>query len=196
VPVIELETERLRLRAWRDEDAEVFAVMNADAEVMRHIGDGRPLRRRDSDALLDMVRRHWDEHGFGLWAVEPRDGEAVSGGLVGFAGLAVPSFLPVVLPAVEVGWRLPRPWWGRGYATEAASASVAHGFGALGLASVISIIDPRNARSLRVAEKLGMRDGRGALHPRTGRRLRVLELSARAAEPISAQGAASSPRGG
>ena len=95
---------------------------------------------------------------------------------IGFAGLAIPSFLPQILPAVEVGWRLGSASWGRGYATEAARASVAFGFERLGRRSVVSVVEPGNARSLRVAEKLGMRPGPDRLHPVTRRRLRVMQL--------------------
>jgi RimJ/RimL family protein N-acetyltransferase len=90
----------------------------------------------------------------------------------------VPSFLPAVLPAVEVGWRLARGAWGRGLATEGARAAVAEAFGPLGLARVIAIVEPGNARSLRVAARLGMRASADRVHPVTRRRLRVLELSA------------------
>jgi RimJ/RimL family protein N-acetyltransferase len=172
-PVV-VETERLILRPWRAAvDLPALAALNADAEVMRWIAPHRPLLPEESAALLERIEAHWREHGYGLWAVEPRDGGA---GCIGFAGLSIPSFLPEVLPTVEVGWRLNRAWWGRGVATEAARASVAHGFGTLGLRSVVSIIDARNERSLRVAEKLGMRPGRDRLHPVTRRRLRVMEM--------------------
>jgi RimJ/RimL family protein N-acetyltransferase len=82
-----------------------------------------------------------------------------------------------VLPAVEVGWRLARPAWGRGLATEGARASLRHAFEELELEAVISIIDPENERSIRVAEKLGMRRGRAHMHPRTRRRLLAFEIS-------------------
>jgi RimJ/RimL family protein N-acetyltransferase len=174
VPVVE--TERLRLRPWRAaDDLPALAALNADAEVMRWVAPNRPLRADESAALLERIEDHWRAHGYGLWAVEPR---ADSAGCIGFAGLAVPSFLPEVLPAVEVGWRLDRAWWGRGLATEAAAASIAYGFETLGLRSVVSIIDAGNERSLRVAEKLGMRPGRDRLHPVTRRRLRVMEMGA------------------
>ena len=146
-----LRTERLILRAWRPDDRPAFAALNADPEVMRWIGDGTPLDRAGSDRLVDRIEAQWTARGFGLWALQER-----SGGLVGFAGLTVPWFLPAVLPAVEVGWRLARPAWGQGYATEAARAALAHAFGELGLAEVIATIFPDNARSVRVAEKLGM----------------------------------------
>jgi RimJ/RimL family protein N-acetyltransferase len=151
----ELETPRLRLRAWRPEDRAPFAALNADREVMRFIGDGRPLDRAASDALLGRLEAHWREHGFGLWAAEVRETRA----LAGFVGLAIPSFLPSVLPAVEVGWRLARVHWGRGYATEGARAALGHGLGTLGLAQILSIVHPGNARSIRVAEKLGAHPG-------------------------------------
>jgi RimJ/RimL family protein N-acetyltransferase len=170
-PVVE--TERLRLRPWRAaDDLPALAAVNADAEVMRWVAPNRPLRPDESVALLERIEAHWREHGYGLWAVEPR---ANGAGCIGFAGLAIPSFLPEVLPAVEAGWRLDRAWWGRGLATEAARASIAYGFDTLGLRSVVSIIDAANERSLRVAEKLGMRRGPDRLHPITRRRLRVME---------------------
>ncbi len=173
-----IETERLVLRPWRPEDLAALAALNADPEVMHWVAPNRPLGEDESAAFLVRLVRHWDEHGFGLWAVARRDAPQRC---IGFAGLAIPSFLPAVLPSVEVGWRLERAAWGAGLATEAARASVAHGFGALGLRSVVSIIDPGNARSLRVAEKHGMRPGRGRAHPVTRRRLRVLVLDREAA---------------
>jgi RimJ/RimL family protein N-acetyltransferase len=172
-PVVE--TERLRLRQWRAaDDLPALAALNAEADVMRWVAPNRPLRPEESAALLERIEAHWREHGYGLWAVTPR--EEPDAVCIGFAGLAIPSFLPEVLPAVEVGWRLHPAWWGRGLATAAARAAVDHAFGALGLRSVVSIIDAGNARSLRVAEKLGMRPGRDRLHPLTRRRLRVMQL--------------------
>jgi RimJ/RimL family protein N-acetyltransferase len=175
VSVPTIETERLLLRAWRPAaDLDALDAINADPAVMRWVAPNRPLRRAESAVLLERIVRHWDEQGFGLWALEPRDGGA---GCIGFAGLAVPSFLPDVLPAVEVGWRLAPAWWGCGLATEAARASVRHGFETLRLRGVVSIIDPGNAASLRVAAKLGMRPGNDRVHPVTRRRLRVFELA-------------------
>jgi RimJ/RimL family protein N-acetyltransferase len=169
-----VETERLMLRPWRPaEDLDPLAALNAEPEVMRWVSPHRPLRRDETAAQLERFVRHWDEHGYGLWAVVPRDGDA---GCIGFAGLAIPSFLPEVLPAVEVGWRLAPAWWGRGLATEAARASVAFGFERVGLRAIISIIEAGNARSMRVAEKLGMRPGPDRLDPVTRRRLRVMQV--------------------
>jgi RimJ/RimL family protein N-acetyltransferase len=170
-----VETDRLLLRPWRPaEDLDAVAAMNADPAVMRWVAPNRPLSRAESAELLDRFVRHWDEHGFGLWALVPR--HEADAGCIGFAGLAIPSFLPAVLPAVEVGWRLGSAWWGRGLATEAARASIEFGFERLGLRSIVSIVDARNERSLRVAEKLGMRPGPDRLHPVTRRRLRVMQV--------------------
>jgi RimJ/RimL family protein N-acetyltransferase len=167
-------TERLQLRPWRPTDREPFAALNADPEVVRYVRDGRPMTRAESDALLDAIDAHWAQHGFGLWCAAPR---ADPDACLGFVGLAVPSFLPSVMPAVEVGWRLARAAWGRGLATEGARASLDHAFGELALESVVSIIDPGNERSVRVAEKLGMRRGTAHLHPVTGRKLHAYEIS-------------------
>jgi RimJ/RimL family protein N-acetyltransferase len=167
-------TERLLLRRWRVGDGAAFAGINADPEVMRFIGRGHVLGRGLSDDLIARFEREWDERGFGLWAVSLRDDP--DGELLGFCGLSVPMFLPDVLPAVEVGWRLARRAWGRGYATEAARASVAYGFAEHDLGEVVAIVDPENARSLRVAEKLGMTPRPDRIHPGTGKRVRVLGL--------------------
>ena len=176
MPHPSLETERLLLRPWRPaEDLDALAAINADPDVMRFVAPNRPLSRAETAGQLERFVAHWERHRFGLWAVVPRDGD---GRAIGFAGLAIPSFLPQILPAVEVGWRLESGCWGRGYATEAARASVAFGFERLGLRSIVCVIEPGNARSLRVAEKLGMRPAPDRLHPVTRRRLRVMDLEA------------------
>jgi RimJ/RimL family protein N-acetyltransferase len=167
-----IETERLLLRDWRAEDAEPFAALNADPEVARYLSG--PMSRAQSDELIARIRAHWDEHGFGLYAVEAK----ASGAFAGFIGLAIPSFLPAVLPAVEMGWRLAREQWGNGYATEGGRASLAHGFGELGLKQIIAIIDPRNVASIRVAQRLGMVRGRDRIHPHTRARVAVYAKNA------------------
>jgi RimJ/RimL family protein N-acetyltransferase len=173
-------TERLVLRSWRPSDRAPFARLNADPEVVRFVSDGAPLTRAQSDALLDAIEAHWHEHGFGLWCAAARE---EPDDCLGFVGLAVPSFLPAVLPAVEVGWRLAPEWWGHGLATEGARASVTAAWDALGLRRLLSIIHPDNERSLRVAAKLGMRPGRDRLLPGSQARVRVLELDVNAAPP-------------
>lgn len=146
----ELRTERLLLRRWRAEDREPFAALNADPEVMEHFP--APLSRAESDALFDAIEAGFGRHGFGLWALEPLD----DGGLIGFTGLALPRFEAHFTPVVEVGWRLARPAWGQGYATEAARAALAYGFGQAGLTEVVSFTTVANVRSRAVMERLGM----------------------------------------
>jgi RimJ/RimL family protein N-acetyltransferase len=146
-----LRTERLLLRRWRDSDREPFAALNADPEVMEHFV--RPLDRAGSDALVDRIEASFEEHGYGLWAVSPLDEPDA---LAGFTGLAVPNFDAHFTPAVEVGWRLARPYWGRGYATEAARAAAAYAFGEAGLTELVSFTPTTNLRSTAVMRRLGM----------------------------------------
>lgn len=146
----ELSTSRLLLRGWRPDDREPFAALNADSEVMRHFP--APLDRARSDALADVVDGALRRYGWGLWAVEPRD----SGGFIGFVGLAPVAFEAAFTPAVEIGWRLARPAWGHGYATEAARAAASFAFTELHLEEIVSFTATGNARSRAVMERLGM----------------------------------------
>lgn len=148
--VTRLRTQRLVLREWRDEDREPFAALNDDPAVMEHFPSH--LTREASDAMVDRITTFLDEHGWGLWAVEV----AGTGTFIGFTGLSVPRFEAPFTPCVEVGWRLARSAWGHGYATEAARASVAHGFGPLALDEIVAMVVPANDRSQGVMRKLGM----------------------------------------
>jgi len=145
-----LETQRLLLRRWREEDLAPFAQLNADPEVMRHFP--APLDRAASDALASRIGAHFAEHGFGLWALEI-PGERP---FAGFVGLAIPRFEAHFTPCVEIGWRLARETWGQGYAPEAARAVLAHAFTKLELPEVVSFTAVANAASQRVMEKIGM----------------------------------------
>jgi RimJ/RimL family protein N-acetyltransferase len=147
---MELYSERLRLRPWQDEDLASFAVLNADPRVMEFFPS--VASRADSDALAERIRRHFVEHGFGLWAAE-LPGIA---GFIGFVGLVHVPFAAPFAPAVEIGWRLASEHWGHGYATEGAPAALAVGFDRLGLAEIVSMTVPANTRSRNVMEKLGM----------------------------------------
>jgi RimJ/RimL family protein N-acetyltransferase len=144
----ELRTRRLVLRRWRRADLEPFAALNADPEVMRHFPG--TLTREQSDAVVARIEACFVEHGFGWWAVE------VEQVFVGFTGLSVPAFEAPFLPSVEVGWRFARAVWGRGYATEAATAALEAAFGPLGLTEVVSFTAATNTRSERVMQRLGM----------------------------------------
>jgi RimJ/RimL family protein N-acetyltransferase len=146
-----LQTERLVLRRWRPQDREPFAAMNADAEVMEHFP--ATLSRAQSTAMIERIEACFEHHGYGLWALELPECEP----LIGFAGLS-PVDIPVAFaPAVEVGWRLARRFWGRGFATEAAAEAIAFGFTQRDMCEIVSFTAARNERSRRVMERLGMR---------------------------------------
>ena len=149
--VPELRTERLLLREWRDEDLDPFAALNADPEVMRFMP--KLLSRDECAARIQSMREHFRDHGFGLWAVEVRNVSL----FVGFVGLSIPRFEAPFMPCVEIGWRLAREAWGRGFATEAARAAVALGFDVFGLQEILSFTVHDNVRSRRVMERLGMK---------------------------------------
>ena len=154
--MITLQTERLLLRMFREDDLEPYATMCADPEVMRYLGDGRPLSRADAWRQMAMILGHWQLRGFGLWAVEER----ATGALVGRLGF----FQPEGWPGFELGWMLRRASWGHGYATEGAGHALAHAFTTMGRDRVISLIRPGNVPSIRVAERLGERlEGRTEL---------------------------------
>lgn len=142
-----MKTGRLILREWTDADLEPFAALNADPLVMEHFPD--PLDREASDATAGRIRAHFVRRGFGLWAVEV-PGLAP---FIGFTGLQVTPFRE---EWIEIGWRLAREHWGRGYATEAARAALDYAFDTLKLDEVVSMTVPGNARSRRVMEKLGL----------------------------------------
>jgi RimJ/RimL family protein N-acetyltransferase len=146
----ELRTDRLLLRRWRADDREAFAAMNADPRVMEHFP--ALLSREESDERYERIQAHFQQHGFGLWAVEIPD-EAP---LVGFIGLGIPRFEAHFTPCVEIGWRLAPEYWGRGLATEGARAALKFGFESLQLPEIVSYTVPANVRSRRVMEKLGM----------------------------------------
>jgi RimJ/RimL family protein N-acetyltransferase len=122
------------------------------------------MTREESDELATYVRETIDRQGWGLWAVEVTDGPA----FIGFVGLNCVSFEAHFTPAVEVGWRLARPFWGNGYATEAATAAARLGFEELDLQEIVSFTATINAPSIRVMRRLGMRhDATGDFdHPR------------------------------
>ncbi|WP_433161963.1 GNAT family N-acetyltransferase [Kribbella sp. CA-247076] len=158
----DLSTDRLLLRQWRDSDREPWAAMNADPVVMEHFPAVQS--RADSDAMVDRASEQIEAAGWGLWALEVRD----TGEFIGFTGLAVPRFEAHFMPTVEIGWRLAKGAWGNGYATEAARAALAHGFGPAGLDEIVSFTATTNVPSQRVMQRIGMiHDAAGDFdHPR------------------------------
>jgi ribosomal-protein-alanine N-acetyltransferase len=146
-----LRTERLLIRAWRDDDLEAAAAMNADPRVMEFFPS--VVTPEETAAQLAGTRARLAETGYGFLPIEVV-GEAA---FVGMVGLLVPRFEAHFTPAVEIGWRLAANHWGRGYATEAARAVLAYGFEQLALPEIVSFTTVANVRSRRVMEKLGMR---------------------------------------
>lgn len=143
----QLETPRLVLRGWRASDIDPYAAMCADPEVMRYVGV--PIDRQQSWREMATHAGHWAFRGYGNWAVVRRD----DGAVLGRAGL----WNPEGWPGLEVGWQLARHAWGNGYATEAGRAAMDWAWEVLGATQLISLIHTENARSMRVAERLGMR---------------------------------------
>lgn len=148
VPVVR--TERLLLRGWEERDRAPWRAMNADPAVMRFIGDGTTWSAERSDDGIARYNRSWEEHGYGLWAVEDR----AIGRCIGMCGTLI---FPDGLDRIEIGWRLERTRWGRGYATEAALATRDWAFASIpALDRLIAVVNPANVASARVAEKIGM----------------------------------------
>jgi RimJ/RimL family protein N-acetyltransferase len=160
-------TERLILRPWRDSDLNAFARLNDDPVVMEHMP--QRLSRDESDAMAARIRQDTERRGWGLWAVEVRaTAEQIGVPFIGYVGLSVPRFDAHFTPCVEIGWRLAKEHWGRGYASEAAGASLRFGFDNLGMKQIVAFTVPLNKRSIRVMERIGMtRDPAGDFeHPK------------------------------
>jgi ribosomal-protein-alanine N-acetyltransferase len=145
-----LVTQRLFLRDWRAEDLDGFARMNADPRVMAFFP--ATLSEEESNHLVERIRSHFLEHGFGLWATVDKSTQQ----FMGFVGLLVPTFEAPFMPCVEIGWRLAPRFWGRGFATEAAREVLEFGFFRAGLSEIVSMTSTSNLRSIGVMKRLGM----------------------------------------
>jgi len=157
-----LESPRLILRQWQDDDLVEFAALCADPQVMRYFP--APLTRLEAAALVGRLRGHFNEYGFGLWALERKD----TGAFIGMTGLLNVSFEAPFTPAVEIGWRLARRHWGLGLASEAAWACLRCAFSQLHLDQVVAFTTQNNLASQKVMQAIGMQpDTEGAFdHPR------------------------------
>lgn len=145
-----MQTDRLILRRWQDSDRAAFAALNADPEVMLHFPN--TLTREQSDGFVDRIEAKFDEYGWGLYAVEVKDGP----GFIGFVGLLVIDMDAHFSPATEVGWRVAKEHWGKGYATEAANRVLEHAFDEIGLKEIVSMTATANTPSRAVMERIGM----------------------------------------
>lgn len=147
-------TQRLRLRPWQASDLEPLAALNADPEVMKYFPD--TLDYTESEAMFERVQQHFAEHGFGFWAVEVIQDDGRSIPFIGAVGFSIPRFEAHFTPCVEIGWRLAKAYWGKGYATEAAQAALEYGFNVLQLDQIVSFTVPDNQASRAVMRRLGM----------------------------------------
>ena len=155
-----LSTDRLLMRRWLESDREPFAALNGDSETMRFFPE--PMNRAASDALVDRIESGFEEHGYGLWALEI----AETGEFIGFTGLGpMPDGTPGA-GGLEVGWRLAKHAWHQGYATEAARAALGVAFNGVGLTEIWSMTSELNEASMAVMRRLGMRDVGRFEHPR------------------------------
>ena len=181
IPV--LTTERLVLRPFTLDDLGPLTAIHADPSFWWY-----PLRagmsEEETREFLVRVMARYESDGFGVEALEDR----ASGELIGWAGLAVPHFLPEILPAVEVGWRLAEPCRGRGLATEVGAAAVDWGFTEGGLDRIVSIYEAENAASGRVMEHLGFTLERTPSGTLRGETVRVMELTRQQWEVLGARG--------
>jgi RimJ/RimL family protein N-acetyltransferase len=155
-----IQTSRLLMRRWQDSDRAPFADLNGDPETMLYFP--ATLDRAASDAMIDRIESHFEQQGYGLWALEV----AATGQFIGFTGLnPMPDGVPGA-GGLEVGWRLARPAWHHGYATEAARAALGVAFGGAGLAEIWSMTAVLNEPSQSVMRRLGMTEVARFDHPR------------------------------
>ena len=165
-----LTTERLVLRPFEEGDLDELVAIHAE-ESFWWYPRRAAMNAEDTAGFLTTVLQRYEDDGFGIEALLDR----ASGRMIGWAGLAVPHFLPQILPAVEVGWRLAGPFRGRGLATEAGAAALEFGFTAGGLECIVSLYEPENVASGRVMERLGFTHRATTLGPR-GEEVAVMEL--------------------
>lgn len=140
-------TERLSLRPFREADVAALFELLQDPDVFRFVGDRREPTLQETWRAVAGWLGHWAMRSYGQWAIEERG----SGHFIGRAGI----INPVDWPGPEVGYLLGREWWGHGYASEAASAAMSWGFEQVAFDDLISLIDPKNHRSIAVATRLG-----------------------------------------
>ena len=180
-----LETDHLSLRRWRPDDGPAMDAIWRERDIWSALRPDIPFDPDAGAAMLNRHVGHWDRNGFGLWAVMERHSDEI----IGWVGPSHPAFIPELSDRIEIGWTLRPPWWGRGIATEGAEAAIDAVFEHLDTDEVISLIHHTNARSIGVAQRLGMRHARDVLHPELGEDLRVYALSRSAWRSSSSRGA-------
>lgn len=156
---MEIETERLLLRRWREKDLDVLMRMNQNAEVMRYFPSKRDAAQ--TRQFYENILEEFCIYGYGLYAAEEKE----SGQFIGFIGFHRANLAVDFCPCIEIGWRLDRPYWGKGYATEGAKACLKHGFEKLCFDKVYSFTSVENIPSQHVMQKIGLHIGQYFEHP-------------------------------
>jgi ribosomal-protein-alanine N-acetyltransferase len=164
-----IETKRLKLRQWKDEDTQSFIKMNGDAEVMRFFPSVQSAD--ETIALIARIQKHFNDYGYGPYAVQRID----TGQFIGFTGFFHPTFKSHFTPCIEIGWRLDKDHWNQGFATDAAIACLQYGFDKLGLNEIYSFTATINLPSINVMEKAGLKKIGQFEHPNVpdGHRLKT-----------------------
>ncbi|HET9136268.1 MAG TPA: GNAT family N-acetyltransferase [Candidatus Kapabacteria bacterium] len=144
------QSERLGFRKWIESDRALFASLNADPVVMEFFP--APLTSSETDQFIERIEKQFDDYGYGLYAVDSFEDNS----FIGFIGLSHPRFESPFTPCVEIGWRLAKEYWNRGFATEGAAACLEYGFSVLGLDEILSFTATHNTRSENVMKKIGM----------------------------------------
>ncbi|MFF6952197.1 GNAT family N-acetyltransferase [Streptomyces iakyrus] len=157
----DIRTPRLLLRRWLDDDLVPLSEIHADPAVMQRIGDGTPRSMEQTAQDIETWEEEWDEEGFGMFAVELLG----SGELVGAVGLSVADAPAEVAGQVAISWRLGRVFWGQGYASEAAHATLEFALQDRGLDRVVAVCRTDDRASANVLGKLGMEPEGTARHP-------------------------------
>jgi RimJ/RimL family protein N-acetyltransferase len=165
----EIRTPRLVLRRWLDDDVVPLSEIHADPVVMQRIGDGTPRSPEETAQDIEAWEEEWDEEGFGMFAVELLG----SGELAGAVGLSVADAPAEVAGQVAISWRLGRVFWGQGYASEAAHATLEFALQDRGLDRVVAVCRTSDEASVNVLDKLGMQTEGTAQHPVHGYDLAV-----------------------
>ena len=163
-----IETSRLGLREWKEEDLLPFIGMNKDPLVMEHFP--KLSTEEETREMMQRIKLFMINKGFGLWAVEIKE----TAEFIGYVGLTIPRFEADFTPCVEIAWRLATRYWGNGYASEAAIACLNYGFNILNLQTILSFTSVLNIRSINVMKRIGMVYVKEFEHPliEEGNRLR------------------------
>jgi ribosomal-protein-alanine N-acetyltransferase len=155
-----VETDRLILRRWKESDRNKFAKMNSDPIVMEYFV--KTLTFGESDSLVERIKNRIETKGYGLWAAELKEGHQ----FMGFLGLNYTDFESDFTPCIEIAWRLAKEYWGNGYATEGAKATLHYGFSVLGIPEIFSFTSILNLKSENVMKKIGMEKVKEFNHPK------------------------------